>query len=135
MSLPEGDLLAHMQARLNKTGAGRPLDLLVFTGAEQIGRISAYPCGVSPGSLHDLPSFAAIMSAPDTRALFIDLVEAHLDRGVSGAMPKAISLSWVGERLTAFDAGGIYPWRGWRPGEKYSAESCCAGCCATVTRT
>jgi serine/threonine-protein kinase HipA len=110
MSLPEGDLLARLSVRLAKVGAGRPIDLLTFTGAELIGWISAYPQGMSPATSLDTQSFAELMTAPDTRPLFTDLVEAHLARGVSGVMPKAISVSRgkEGDRLTAFDAGGIY---------------------------
>ena len=110
MSLPEGDLLARVSSRLAKTGAGRPIDLLAFTGAELIGRVSAYPEGVSPEMPLDTRSFAELMTSPDTRRLFVDLIEAHLARGVSGVMPKAISVSREkeGDRLTAFDAGGIY---------------------------
>lgn len=110
MNLPEGDLLARLRARLTKVGAERPMDLLAFTGGHQIGRVSAYPRGMVPDKPGDLPSFAAIMTAPDTTQLFVDLVEAHLNRAVSGVMPKAISLSHqkAGERLTAFDAGGLY---------------------------
>jgi len=110
MSLPEGDLLARLSSRLAKTGAGRPIDLLAFTGAELIGRVSIYPEGASPEAPLDAQSFAALMTSPDTRLLLVDLIEAHLARGVSGVMPKAISVSKNkdGDRLTAFDAGGIY---------------------------
>jgi serine/threonine-protein kinase HipA len=110
MNLPEGELLARLSSRLAKTGAGRPIDLLAFTGAELIGRINVYPEGSAPEAPLDTHDFADLMIAPDTRRLFIDLVEAHLARGVSGVMPKAISMSKEksGDRLTAFDAGGIY---------------------------
>ena len=110
MSLPEGDLLARLSSRLAKAGAGRPIDLLAFTGAELIGRLSVYPEGVSPETPFDTQSFAELMTSADTRPLFTDLVEAHLARGVSGVMPKAISVSneKEGDRVTAFDAGGIY---------------------------
>jgi serine/threonine-protein kinase HipA len=110
MSLPEGDLLARLSSRLAKAGAGRPIDLLAYAGAEQIGRISVFPAGASPEAPLDTQSFAELMTSPDTRKLFVDLVEAHLARGVSGVMPKAISVSKEkgGDRLTAFDAGGIY---------------------------
>jgi serine/threonine-protein kinase HipA len=110
MSLPEGDLLARLSARLAKAGAGRPIDLLAVTGAEQIGRVSAYPEGRSPETPFDAHSFADLMTSSDTRKLFVDLVEAYLARGISGVMPKAISVSREkeGDRLTAFDAGGIY---------------------------
>ncbi|MGH8694888.1 MAG: type II toxin-antitoxin system HipA family toxin [Burkholderiales bacterium] len=110
MSLPEGDLLARLSSRLGKVGAGRLIDLLAFTGAELIGWVTAYPEGASPERPLDTQSFAALMTAPDTRPLFTDLVEAHLARGVSGVMPKALSVSSdkEGGRLTAFDAGGIY---------------------------
>ncbi len=110
MSLPEGDLLARLSSRLAKIGAGRPIDLLAFTGAELIGRVNVYPEGSAPEAPLDTHDFADLMTAPDTRRLFVDLVEAHLARGVSGVMPKAISMSKekAGDRLTAFDAGGIY---------------------------
>lgn len=110
MSLPEGDLLARVSSRLAKAGAGRPIDLLAVTGVEQIGRVSVYPAGTSPEASLDTHSFAALMTSSDTRKLFVDLVEAHLARGVSGVMPKAISVSKEkeGDRLTAFDVGGIY---------------------------
>jgi serine/threonine-protein kinase HipA len=110
MSLPEGDLLARLSSRLAKAGIGRPIDLLALTGAELIGRVSVYPEGVPPQASLDTRSFAELMTSPDTRRLFVDLVEAHLLRGVSGVMPKAISVSRQkeGDRLTAFDAGGIY---------------------------
>jgi serine/threonine-protein kinase HipA len=110
MSLPEGDLLARLASRLGKAGLGRSIDLLMLTGAEQIGRISVYPQGVPPETLVDASSFAELMTARDTRKLFVDLVEAHLARGVSGVMPKAISVgrNKGGDRLTAFDGGGIY---------------------------
>jgi serine/threonine-protein kinase HipA len=110
MSLPEGDLLTRLSSRLAKTGAGRAIDLLAFTGSEMIGRVSAYPHGSAPETPLDTHAFADLMTSPDTRRLFIDLVEANLARGVSGVMPKAISMSKEkeGDRLTAFDAGGIY---------------------------
>lgn len=110
MSLPEGDLLARLRGRLAKTGAGDAIHLLAITGAEMIGRLSVSPEGVPLAATLDAESFAALMSAPDTRPLFNDLVDAHLARGVSGVMPKAISLSIQkeGDRLTAFDAGAIY---------------------------
>ena len=110
MSLPEGDMLARLSSRLAKAGAGRPIDLLAVTGAEQIGRVSVYPQGASPRASIDTHSFAKLMASPDTRKLFVDLVEAYLARGVSGVMPKALSVSKEkeGDRLTAFDAGGIY---------------------------
>jgi len=110
MSLPEGDLLARLSSRLAKTGAGRPIDLLAFTGSELIGRVTAYPEDRAPEAPLDAHAFADLMTAPDTRRLFVDLVEAHLARGVSGVMPKAVSVSKEkeGDRLTAFDAGGIY---------------------------
>lgn len=110
MSLPEGDLLARLSSRLAKTGAGRPIDILAFTGAELIGRVSVFPEGASPEAPLDTRSFAELMTSPDTRRLFVELVEAHLARGVAGVMPKAISVSKdkAGDRLTAFDAGGIY---------------------------
>ncbi|MGH8680339.1 MAG: HipA N-terminal domain-containing protein, partial [Burkholderiales bacterium] len=78
MSLPEGDLLARLSSRLGKVGAGRLIDLLAFTGAELIGWVTAYPEGASPERPLDTQSFAALMTAPDTRPLFTDLVEAHL---------------------------------------------------------
>lgn len=110
MSLPEGELAARLSARLAKTGAGRPIDLLAYTGAELIGRLSAFPAGASPATPLDAQSFAALMTAPDTRRLLVDVIEAHLARGVSGVMPKAISMSGTkeGDRLTAFDSGALY---------------------------
>jgi serine/threonine-protein kinase HipA len=110
MSLPEGDLLARLRSRLAKTGAGGPVHLLAIIGSEMIGRLSVFPEGTRPDAPIDAQSFAALMTAADTRPLFTDLVEQHLARGVSGVMPKAISVSREkeGERLTAFDGGGIY---------------------------
>lgn len=110
MSLPEGELLARLRNRLAKTGTGDPIHILAITGSEMIGRLSAFPEGARPAAAFDTQSFAELMTARDTRPLFSDLVDTYLARGVSGVMPKTLSLSSQkeGDRLTAFDAGALY---------------------------
>jgi serine/threonine-protein kinase HipA len=110
MSLPEGYLLARLSSRFAKTGLARPIDLLALTGAELIGRVSVVREGVWPEASLDSRSFAELITLPDARKLFVDLVDAHLTRGVSGVMPKAISVGHdkVGDRPPAFDTGAIY---------------------------
>lgn len=110
MNLPEGELLLRITSRLRKAGEAGLMDLLAFTGREGVGRVTAVPEGSAPELPPDTTRLAELMSAPDTRPLFRDLLDQFLDRGVSGVMPKVMSLgeSATADRVTLLDSAAIY---------------------------
>jgi len=110
MNLPEGELLGRILARLRKASVVSNLELLAFTGRALIGRLAVVPEDTDLTAPTDQGDLTALMSTPDTRALFNDLLDRFVERGVSGVMPKVMSLgkSKVGSRLTAADTAALY---------------------------
>ena len=91
MNLPEGyqrDLLRR------KLGPAMPADdfhLLALTGARGIGRLSINRWGQTPSSGRGFPS-VDLLAYPDSRQALLDALSSIDSEGISGVMPKVLTL-------------------------------------------
>ena len=101
MNLPEGALLETIRLAIAKLLGDDDLAVLQVTGGNQVGRNRfALPNECLPGSEETGESLEALLTYPDTRDLFHELVRRYaLRSGVSGIQPKVL--------LKASDRGTI----------------------------
>lgn len=92
MNLPEGALLDSIRRAISKIIGADDLTILRVTGGDQIGRnrfaLSGDP---RPGVVETKESLAELLTYPDTKELFHDLIAKYaLRSGVSGVQPKVV---------------------------------------------
>lgn len=92
MNLPEGALLDAIRRAIAKLAGEDDLTILRVTGGHQVGRNRfSLPGDASPGIVETVESLDALLSYPDTRELFHELVSKYaLRSGVSGVQPKVM---------------------------------------------
>jgi len=92
MNLPEGDLLAAIRRAISKIMRDDDLSLLQVTGGNQIGRNRFTSTEeVAPTENVDQESLESILTYPDTKDLFHELINRYAMRsGVSGVQPKVL---------------------------------------------
>jgi len=91
MNLPEGDLLEAIRRAMAKLMADDDLSILQLTGGNQIGRNRFSRKDDPPSGPEENESLESLLTYPDTRELFHELIERYAIRsGVSGAQPKVL---------------------------------------------
>jgi serine/threonine-protein kinase HipA len=107
MNLPEGALLEAIRRAIAKIAGDDDLTLLRVTGGNQIGRnLFSFASDPAPGITETHESLENLLSYPDTKELFHDLVSRYaLRSGVSGVQPKV--MIEASERGTAAVGGFI----------------------------
>ncbi len=92
MNLPEGALLDAIRRAIAKLAGEDDLTILRVTGGNQVGRNRfSLPEDTAPGIVETVESLDAMLSYPDTRELFHELVSKYaLRSGVSGVQPKVM---------------------------------------------
>lgn len=92
MNLPEGDLLGAIRRAISKIIGDDDLALLQVTGGNQIGRNRFTPTEENaPGENVDKESLESLLTYPDTKDLFHELINRYAIRsGVSGVQPKVL---------------------------------------------
>ncbi len=92
MNLPEGALLDAIRRAIAKLAGVDDLTILRVTGGNQVGRNRfSLPEDTAPGIVETVESLDAMLSYPDTRELFHELVSKYaLRSGVSGVQPKVM---------------------------------------------
>jgi serine/threonine-protein kinase HipA len=92
MNLPEGALLEAIRRAIAKLAGEDDLTILRVTGGNQIGRNRfSLPEDTVPGMVETAESLDDLLSYPDTKELFHDLVSKYaLRSGVSGVQPKVM---------------------------------------------
>lgn len=92
MNLPEGALLESIRNAVGKIIGSDDISLLQATGGNQIGRNRfALPAQGVPGEKLKAESLDEILTYPDTKELFYQLVNKYaLRSGVSGVQPKIL---------------------------------------------
>ncbi len=101
MNLPEGALLEAIRRAIAKVVGEDDLSILRVTGGNQVGRNRfALPGDESPYIEETPESLEELLTYPDTRELFNELVARHaLRSGISGVQPKVL--------LDASDRGAL----------------------------
>jgi len=92
MNLPEGALLEAIRRAIAKIIGDDDLSILLATGGNQIGRNRFSTVeSVSPAPPGEAESLEEILTYPDTKELFHELVNRYAIRsGVSGVQPKVL---------------------------------------------
>jgi len=92
MNLPEGALLDAIRRAIAKLAGEDDLTILRVTGGNQVGRNRfSLPEDTAPGVVETVESLDALLSYPDTKELFHELVSKYaLRSGVSGVQPKVM---------------------------------------------
>jgi serine/threonine-protein kinase HipA len=92
MNLPEGALLEAIRRDIAKLTGEDDLTILRVTGGNQVGRNRfSLPEDTAPGIVETVESLDAMLSYPDTKELFHELVMKYaLRSGVSGVQPKVM---------------------------------------------
>ena len=92
MNIPEGALLEAIRRSIAKLAGDDDLTILRVTGGNQIGRNRfSLPGDTSPGVEETPETLDDLLSYPDTKELFNDLVSKYaLRSGVSGVQPKVM---------------------------------------------
>lgn len=92
MNLPEGALLDAIRRAVAKVAGTDDLTVLRVTGGNQVGRNRfGLPGDPAPGVLETPESLDELLTYPDTRELFHELVTRYaLRSGISGVQPKVI---------------------------------------------
>lgn len=92
MNLPEGALLEAIRRAIAKVVGEDDLAILRVTGGNQVGRNRfALPDEESPGIAETPESLDKLLTYPDTRDLFHELVARYaLRSGISGVQPKVM---------------------------------------------
>ena len=92
MNIPEGALLEAIRRSIAKLAGDDDLTILRVTGGNQIGRNRfSLPGDTSPGVEETPETLDELLSYPDTKELFNDLVSKYaLRSGVSGVQPKVM---------------------------------------------
>lgn len=107
MNLPEGALLEAIRRAIAKIIGDDDLSVLIATGGNQIGKnLLSVERDIAPGGDGEVESLESILTYPDTRDLFHELINRYaLRSGVSGVQPKV--LLEANERGTLTSAGFI----------------------------
>jgi serine/threonine-protein kinase HipA len=107
MNLPEGALLESIRRAIAKVIGDDDLSVLLATGGNQIGRNRFFSeAETIPGDQGEVESLESILTYPDTRELFHELIQRYaLRSGVSGVQPKV--LLEANQRGTLASAGYI----------------------------
>ncbi|KAF0221590.1 MAG: serine/threonine-protein kinase [Geobacteraceae bacterium] len=92
MNMPEGALLDAIRRAIAKLAGEDDLTILRVTGGNQVGRNRfSLPEDTAPGIVETVESMDDMLSYPDTRELFHELVSKYaLSSGVSGVQPKVM---------------------------------------------
>lgn len=90
MNLPEGYLREKIEERLAKFGSVDDMQLLAFTGNNQIGRLQFHEPEVSQTSRKAQMGKNELLSQPSSAHLFEFLLDAYLESGISGVQPKVM---------------------------------------------
>jgi serine/threonine-protein kinase HipA len=92
MNLPEGDLRAVVRRAIAKIIGDDDLSILLATGGNQIGRNRfSTENETVPGTARETESLDTLLTYPDTRDLFHELIKRYaLRSGVSGVQPKVL---------------------------------------------
>ncbi|MCF6180351.1 MAG: type II toxin-antitoxin system HipA family toxin [Geopsychrobacter sp.] len=92
MNLPEGALLESIRRAIAKIIGDDDLSVLLATGGNQIGRNRFFAeAETTPGEQGDVESLESLLTYPDTRELFHELIQRYaLRSGVSGVQPKVL---------------------------------------------
>ncbi len=111
MNLPEGALLEAIRRAIAKLAGEDDLTILRVTGGNQIGRNRFSLRGDStPGVVETVESLDDLLSFPDTKELFHDLIAKYaLRSGISGVQPKVI-LDASGRGTTAVGGYIVKSW-------------------------
>lgn len=107
MIFPEGDLREAIRRALAKIIGDDDFSILQATGGNQIGRNRfTLADQISPSAPQHMESLEELLTYPDTRELFHELIERYAIRsGVSGVQPKV--LLEASERATLSSGGYI----------------------------
>ena len=111
MNLPEGALLEAIRRAISKLVGEDDLTILRITGGNQVGRnrisLASDP---KPGILETSESLEELLTYPDTKELFNDLVARYaLRSGVSGVQPK-VMLEATGRKSAAIGGYIVKSW-------------------------
>ena len=107
MNLPEGALLEAIRRAIAKVMGEDDLTILSVTGGNQVGKNRFSLSGKeSPNNAGSLESLEELLTYPDTKELFHELVSKYaLRSGISGVQPKV--LLEATERATLVSSGYI----------------------------
>ena len=98
MNLPEGYQRELLHRRLGPNMPADDFHLLALTGARGIGRLSIHWWDQAPATLSGFPS-VDLLAYPDSREALLDALSRIDSEGISGVMPKALTLP-PDEKLT-----------------------------------
>lgn len=92
MNLPEGALLEAIRRAIAKLAGEDDMTILRVTGGNQVGRNRfSLPENTAPGIVETVESLDDLLSYPDTKELFHDLILRYaLRSGISGVQPKVM---------------------------------------------
>lgn len=90
MNLPEGYLKEKIEERLAKFGSVNDMQLLAFTGNNQIGRLRFQESESNKASRKAQMGKSELLRQPSSTHLFEFLLDAYLESGISGVQPKVM---------------------------------------------
>ena len=90
MNLPEGYLRNRIEERFARLGGVNDMQLLAFTGKNQIGRLRFEEPGSDATVLKPQMGRAELLRHSSTSGLFDFLIDAYLESGISGVQPKVM---------------------------------------------
>lgn len=130
MNLPEGALLEAIRRAIAKLAGEDDLTILRITGGNQVGRNRfSLPEDTAPGIVETAESLDDMLSYPDTKELFHELVIKYaLRSGVSGVQPKVM----LGATERGAAAVGGYIVKSW--GDEYPCLAANEFFCMTVAQ-
>lgn len=90
MNLPEGYLRYRIEDRFAKLGGINDMQLLAFTGKNQIGRLRFNEPGADNAVKKPQMGRTELLKQSSTAELFEFLLDAYLESGISGVQPKVM---------------------------------------------
>ena len=90
MNLPEGYLKNRIEERFAKFGGINDMQLLAFTGKNQIGRLRFLELESGTSSVKPQMGRSELLKQSATADLFEFLLDAYLESGISGVQPKVM---------------------------------------------
>lgn len=90
MNLPEGYLRNRIEERFAKLGGIDDMQMLAFTGQNQIGRLRFHEPEVDAAPAKPQLGRTELLKQSSTAELFEFLLDAYLESGISGVQPKVM---------------------------------------------
>lgn len=90
MNLPEGDLRSRIEERLAKRGGVDDMQLLAFTGENQIGRLRFHDKDADVPVHKPQMGRHELLTQSSSPSMFEYLLDVYLESGISGVQPKVM---------------------------------------------